>query len=36
MPGGEIGAELDIETDTLGTSFHLTVPQALVANARVA
>ena len=30
----EIGAELDMRSDNLGVTFRLTVPQALVANAR--
>jgi two-component sensor histidine kinase len=32
----EIGATLDIHSDTLGVTFRLEVPQALVANARMA
>jgi two-component sensor histidine kinase len=32
----EIGASLDVRSDTLGVTFLLTVPQALVANARTA
>ena len=33
---GEIGANLDVHSDTLGTTFSITVPQAVVANARTA
>lgn len=33
---GEIGASLDVHSDALGTTFRLTVPDALVANARTA
>lgn len=33
---GEIGALLDVSSDTLGVTFRLTVPDALVANARTA
>jgi two-component sensor histidine kinase len=32
----EIGATLDVESDTLGVTFKLAVPQALVANIRTA
>jgi two-component sensor histidine kinase len=32
----EIGATLDVQSDTLGVTFRLRVPQALVANARSA
>ena len=32
----EIGATLDVHSDNLGVTFQLTVPQALVANARSA
>ncbi len=32
----EIGASLDVESDNLGVTFRLAVPQALVANARTA
>lgn len=32
----EIGATLDVRSDNLGVSFRITVPQALVANARTA
>jgi two-component sensor histidine kinase len=32
----EIGATLEVQSDTLGVTFRLTVPQALVANARTA
>jgi two-component sensor histidine kinase len=32
----EMGGTLDIHSDDLGTTFRLTVPQALVANARTA
>jgi two-component sensor histidine kinase len=32
----EIGALLDVQSDTLGVTFTLTVPQALVANVRTA
>lgn len=33
---GEIGGVMDVHSDTLGTTFRLTVPQAVVANARMA
>ncbi len=33
---GEIGATLDIASDNLGVTFTVTVPQALVANAKTA
>jgi len=32
----EIGAHLDVASDNLGVTFQITVPQALVANARTA
>jgi len=32
----EIGASLDIESDNLGVTFHLSVPRTVVANARTA
>jgi two-component sensor histidine kinase len=32
----EIGAVLDVQSDTLGVTFTLTVPRALVANVRTA
>ena len=32
----EMGARLEISSDSLGTTFCLTVPQALVANAQTA
>jgi two-component sensor histidine kinase len=32
----EVGATLDVQSDDLGVTFRLTVPQALVANARMA
>jgi len=32
----EIGATLAVQSDTLGVTFQLVVPQTLVANARTA
>jgi two-component sensor histidine kinase len=33
---GEMGAHLDVSSDNLGATFHLTIPQTLVANAQTA